>query len=640
MSCDAFGPEGFAFTTDIVECVEYCTANGAHVISNSYGGPGASQAMLDVITLARDAGQLFVVAAGNDGDGPILGDSDLYPNFPASYPVDNIMSIAATGFRKQLDQDALASYSNYGDDLVHMAAPGSGVLSTIPPAFGLGPYFKFSGTSMACPHVAGAAALVLSVAPDMTYADLKLLLMRTGDKKVKGVKSKTISGRRLNVAKALAKKDETFEPYPPVPISPTQGFLAFWEWLGVGASFFGQFTPFDLVARTVDMTYSDDVSGGVPGYTSCSSQAKAFPFSFEGGTLLFQIPADAADPTEEYFNLDDAAEQLNLPADFQPKFFGEPQTSVFVSVNGNLHFGVPDFNWEPETHFNTLRLSVLFHDLSIDAFSSISWKIVEDEWLVVTYLNVKSFRFPEARFVQRPALRHSFQVALHKNGDIKMYWHQVSFDDVNIPTGMVVGVSMGRVQSALVPGIGLSDLSAQQCVAPPPSSPQCCEFLSDFSSTAGSFLVCASAKIPGSDCPSIMTWTDAKGMCEGAGARLCTKEELLQGEAVAAGCNTADNPVWSSAKCGDAKFETVTGDGSAVACTSKANFARLACCADVCGSQVASCPIRAEIVTLSDTMRCQDGQVVQCAADELLVSQIVEETWRETMCVLKSDFLP
>jgi subtilisin family serine protease len=175
---------------DAVESIKYATKNGAKIMSNSWGGGGFSQTMLDAIKEAREKGILFVAAAGNNGE-----DSDTTPMYPASYDVDNVLAVAATNNR-----DEKASFSNYGQTKVHLAAPGVNIYSTTPTD--KGGYDHLSGTSMATPHASGAAALLWSLNPNMTYADIKTRLMTTVDP-IRSLKRKTVAGGRLNVFNAI-----------------------------------------------------------------------------------------------------------------------------------------------------------------------------------------------------------------------------------------------------------------------------------------------------------------------------------------------------------------------------------------------------------------------------------------------------
>jgi subtilisin family serine protease len=153
------------------------------VLSNSWGGGGFSQALLDEINRASDNDMLFVVAAGNNNR-----DNDAFPFYPASYNAPNIIAVAATD-----NQDARAFFSNFGANSVHLGAPGVNVLSTVRNAN----YAYFSGTSMATPHVSGAAALVLSVCA-LDTPTLKATLLANADA-IDSLSGITITGGRLNV---------------------------------------------------------------------------------------------------------------------------------------------------------------------------------------------------------------------------------------------------------------------------------------------------------------------------------------------------------------------------------------------------------------------------------------------------------
>ena len=174
---------GSGTLANALSSINYATQMGAKVMSNSWGGGGYSQALYDAIKKARDAGILFVAAAGNDAS-----DNDGVPSYPASYQLDNIVSVAATDNR-----DALASFSNYGKNSVHVAAPGKNILSTVPG----GGYEIFSGTSMACPHVSGMATLLWSENPSLTYLEVKDRLIATSTP-VASLRSGVVAKGRVN----------------------------------------------------------------------------------------------------------------------------------------------------------------------------------------------------------------------------------------------------------------------------------------------------------------------------------------------------------------------------------------------------------------------------------------------------------
>lgn len=192
---------GSGSLADAVKAIQYATLMNAKVMNNSWGGGGFTQTMMDSIVAAKDKGLLFVAAAGNDSQ-----NSDSSPHFPAGYQVENVIAVAAT-----TNQDSLASFSTYGKRTVHIAAPGHKIYSTVPH----GGYDSFSGTSMATPHVVGAAALLWGTNPDMSFSEVKDRLLRSRDF-VPGLTKKVASSGRLNVYNAIN------GIYPPSP-EPAEG---------------------------------------------------------------------------------------------------------------------------------------------------------------------------------------------------------------------------------------------------------------------------------------------------------------------------------------------------------------------------------------------------------------------------------
>ncbi len=190
MSVKFLSGQGDGTTADAIRAIDYAIQHGARVLSNSWGGPGDTdnQALRDAVERARAKNVLFVAAAGNDGS-----DNDETPSYPAAFSSDNVVSVAATD-----SSDRIASFSNFGKKTVHLAAPGVGVYSTLPG----NKYGKLSGTSMACPHVAGALALLWSQRPKLTYKEVKELLLKNVDR-LPVLEGKTVTGGRLNILNAL-----------------------------------------------------------------------------------------------------------------------------------------------------------------------------------------------------------------------------------------------------------------------------------------------------------------------------------------------------------------------------------------------------------------------------------------------------
>jgi subtilisin family serine protease/subtilisin-like proprotein convertase family protein len=156
---------GSGYTSDALAALEYAIDNGAPISNNSWGGGGYSGAMATMLD-AVVGSHLFVAAAGNSGQ-----NIDTSPQYPAAYPQDNILSVAAHDSSGQL-----ASFSNYGVNSVDISAPGVSILSSVP---GTG-YSSFNGTSMASPHAAGVAALVLGSDPSLSPIEVISVLMDGG----------------------------------------------------------------------------------------------------------------------------------------------------------------------------------------------------------------------------------------------------------------------------------------------------------------------------------------------------------------------------------------------------------------------------------------------------------------------------
>jgi subtilisin family serine protease len=177
-------------TSNAIKAVDYMTnlkKAGLNLVAtnNSWGGGGYSQLLYDAINRANAEGILFIAAAGND-----TRNNDITQTYPANYDLPNVISVAAI-----TSTGELASFSNYGSTRVHLGAPGDGIISTVP----FNRYTSYGGTSMATPHVTGAAALYKSINPNASAAQIKAAILNSAIP-TPSLSEKTITGGRLNVS--------------------------------------------------------------------------------------------------------------------------------------------------------------------------------------------------------------------------------------------------------------------------------------------------------------------------------------------------------------------------------------------------------------------------------------------------------
>ena len=177
----------------IAEAVNYASTMGVKISNNSYGGGPNSAVMREAIEQAESQNHLFIASAGNDGF-----NTDNLSVYPASYDLPNIISVAATNQQDLLSSFGNGKSSNYGATTVDLGAPGSNILSTTPN----NSYNSNQGTSMASPHVAGAAALIASQCDQYSYLEIKDLLLSTVNM-VSDLDGKCVSGGILDVGNAL-----------------------------------------------------------------------------------------------------------------------------------------------------------------------------------------------------------------------------------------------------------------------------------------------------------------------------------------------------------------------------------------------------------------------------------------------------
>jgi len=187
-------------TANAIKSVDYFTnlktraINSLPIVAtnNSWGGGGFSQGLKDAIDRANAADILFIAAAGNSAT-----NNDATASYPSGYTSSNIIAVASI-----TNTGALSGFSQYGATTVDIGAPGSGIWSTVPVSSKgkvVSGYATYNGTSMATPHVTGAAALYKSLNPSATASQIKAAIMGSATP-TQSLNGRCVSNGRLNVS--------------------------------------------------------------------------------------------------------------------------------------------------------------------------------------------------------------------------------------------------------------------------------------------------------------------------------------------------------------------------------------------------------------------------------------------------------
>jgi subtilisin family serine protease len=424
---------GSGYTDDAIECVQYAVLMGAKLSSNSWGGGSYSQALKDAIDAAGNANQLFIAAAGNDYG----NNNDINPAYPSSYTSENIIAVMATD-----KYDSMSGFSNYGPTSVDIGAPGTDILSCQPGSS----YQYLSGTSMATPHVSGAAALIWSVYPSMSYQEVKNILLQTVDE-IPSLSGKCVSEGRLNLFNAVNEvgvfwmeflpssgsvdggqtNNVTVKFHGDVPVGNYQGLITitsndpytrdinvpvtmtvrpldyFTELFGSGDN--------DLDNHTLTLVPDNSVQF----YTACLEDASGFPVDPAGGTVLTLNDDD-------YYEVQLQGSVVSL--------YGTSYDALYIGSNGYITFVSGDTHYFEQfsDHFALPRIAALFDDLNPAAGGTISYKQLADR-IAVTFENVPEFSLNND---------NTFQIEMFFDGRIRITWLRIDAQDG------LVGLSAGN----------------------------------------------------------------------------------------------------------------------------------------------------------------------------------------------------
>ncbi|HYP02134.1 MAG TPA: S8 family serine peptidase [Pyrinomonadaceae bacterium] len=378
MSVKVLGPDG-GNTANIIRGYKYALSMrqrgvNLRVLNNSYGGSGKSLSALAAIKELNDAGILFVVSAGNGGGDGVGDDNFSLPDYPSNYDSPNVIAVASTN-----SGDTRSGFSNFSSRLVSIGAPGSSILSTTPN----NTYSFFGGTSMAAPHVAGAAALVVAAKPGISVSELRGVIAYTGDR-ISALNGITTTGRRLNVANAVqsALANDSTAPGTAgnLRVAARAGRSITLEWTAPGDDgnagtaadydfFFVNPTtqarvmlPVSLVPAAAGTLQSAAVTVPFRNFSG-TIQLRAYDNAGNSSTTSVAVSVLANSASDPYTvalsaaqsltsggtnlfaafngNIDDKYTNYTLPAGFNFPFYGVNRTQMTVSTNGTLYFSSP-----------------------------------------------------------------------------------------------------------------------------------------------------------------------------------------------------------------------------------------------------------------------------------------------------------
>ena len=460
--------QGYGSDSGAIECIDYAimmkVLHGVNVrvLSNSWGGDEYDQALYDAIQTAGTNNILFVAAAGNSGS-----NNDMLPAYPASFDLGNIIAVAATDY-----SDFLAEFSSWGPKSVDAGAPGYYIFSTMPTYHvtmnNMGytmEYSYMSGTSMACPHVAGVAALILALHPSYSCTQLRTRILSTVDV-LPSLLSKVSTNGRINATRALMTTDTSI--YVKI-IDPIANFTIIkgaqynvTAWIHtatdpvLGASVRASFST-DEPSITLkddgmspdrfmnDGIYTAPCTPGIAGTLTITVNASAPSFSSISTSVsgkVISVPAYVFHETAyQWVELSERSvglclgddNSLNITSPFPINFYGDMYSNLTIGSNGNINFenkylGLPNTPIPSANYYGVDRLIAVFWDdmnmkSSIDQ-GAVYCSVIGDlpnrslvvEWKdVACYPNIGSA---------------TFEILFHENSsDIVSQYQDVSFEN-------------------------------------------------------------------------------------------------------------------------------------------------------------------------------------------------------------------
>ena len=470
MALKFLGADGFGSDAGAIECLNYVTTMkedfgiNIKLTNNSWGGGGFSESLSDAIQRTAGSGILFVAAAGNNAS-----DNDLLPFYPASYSLDNIISVAASDHN-----DRLASFSNFGLLNTYLTAPGVDILSTTPS----NTFDFFSGTSMAAPHVSGVAALLWADDPSLTYMQVKERILGSVDE-IPNLHGRALTAGRLNALNALTcdpgvvtlrstlKDGFVVGQGVPTPVAATLSVCDFLKGADASADFSngdpsilltddgvppdhvesdgvytGLWTPITLGATTVTVSATQAIYN-IYNLSVAATGTVREGYLFDDLVPFNWIDLSASQSANAVYLANDG--YVHIDPSFQIEFYDSAYSGVSVSSDGRIYFDdlPPDLTnecipSELASGINTF-IAPFWDDLNPDAGGIIYWETrgqAPNRTLIIQYDGI-----PHAPSVGDA----TFEVIFFEgSNDVLVQYLDVDFGDANYDLGASATVGLQR----------------------------------------------------------------------------------------------------------------------------------------------------------------------------------------------------